>query len=85
MLDISPPEDEPKYPTIRRLANNMSKLMLNLTQRQAEVINEEDLKKSKWRNIVEVLILCVLITVVWGLLLIPIIFYYLPLPTVRIM
>ena len=87
MLDIQPPVVEPKYRTMRRLTSSISKLMLNMAQRQAQSADDkgdEDGKKSKWRSLVEVLILCILIFIVWSLLLIPIIFYYIPLPKVSI-
>ena len=45
---------------------------------------EDELKKGKRINLVEIAILCVLIAIIWSLLLIPIIFYYLPLPRVSV-
>ena len=84
MLPTKPSEVEPR--TTCHLSN-ISKLMVKMAHRQAQSADdqvEEDRKKNRWRNLVEVLILCILIFIVWGLLLIPIILYYLPLPQVSI-
>ena len=82
-----------KPPTNSEVTRTESKFEINSAQRHvlgvsgSSVLNDcsreqEEMKKK--RNHVEVLILCILTIIVWGLLLIPIVYYYLPLPQVSI-
>ena len=81
-----------KFPTNSGNANNIWK---DSTERRVQQSGdnskgdgyskeEAELNRGKRRNLVEIAILCVLIAIIWSLLLIPIIFYYLPLPRVSV-
>ena len=81
-----------KFPTNSGNTDNISKDSIeSQVQQSSDDSNgsgsskgEEELTKGKRENLVEIAILCVLIAIIWSLLLIPIIFYYLPLPRVSV-
>ena len=68
--------EESKYSTDRRLAE------IEIHARKKGEIKENQISCGKWKKIVERISLSLFILVIWGLLLIPVIFYHLPVPQV---